>query len=169
MATVYEKDLMPRLAREVGDTDLSNLYYSADQLFSAINDGLAQFVLESPDQQYTVIDTGDNAYFSPDPSVEDQQLLVLYAAIALTRGEIQKAARNAYSHSNPAGRTDFSRIPEMLDKNITRLENRIADVFSKRSRRSAESESCGVELRGSPTETTVEGVGITTITIETGN
>lgn len=166
MSTIYEKDLMPRLARELGDTDTSNLYYSADALFSAINDGLASFNLEIPNQQYTVVGSGNTAYFSPDPSIDDQQLIVLYAAMALTRGEIQKAARNAYSHSNPAGRTDLTRIPEALDANIRRLEDRIAAVISKRSKRLVEEElddgGGGVELTGRPEES-AEGIGITTI------
>jgi len=163
--SVYEINLMPRVAREMGDVDTSNLYYTAPQLFSAINDGLANFNLESPDKQYTVISSGDAAYFSPDPGVEDQQLLVLYAALVLTRGEIQKSARSAFSHSNPAGSTNLQRIPEMLDMQAKRLENKIADILDKRSRYNVESEldSCGIELRGSPTEIT-EGLGETVIT-----
>jgi len=159
---VYEKDLMPRLAREMGDTNTSNLYYSANMLFSGINDGLADFNLQTPDTQYTVIGSGDAAYFSPDPSIEDQQLLVLCAAIVMTRGEIQKAARTAYSHSNPAGNTNLQRIPEMLDMQARRLEDRVQNIFLNRSRRLVESESCGTELKGAATEV-AEGVGITVI------
>lgn len=159
---------MPSLAREMGDTNTSNLYYTPNQLFSAINDGLAQFNLEIPDQQYTVVDSGDNAYFSPDPSVEDQRLLVLYAALCLTNGEIQKASRSAYSHSNPAGRTDLTRIPEMLMAQAKRIEDKISDVLSQRGKQLVENElgTAGIELKGKPTEN-VEGVGI--VTIETTN
>ena len=163
---VTEISLLPRLAREMGDTNISNLYYSANMLFSGINDGLADFNLQTPDTQYTVIGSGDTAYFSPNPSIEDQQLLVLCAAIVLTRGEIQKAARNAYSHSNPAGNTNLQRIPEMLDMQARRLEDRVQTIFSNRSRRLVEEESCGEELKGRPTEV-AEGVGI--VTIETTN
>lgn len=168
MATVYEKDLMPRLSREVGDTDTTNLYYTSNQLFSAINDGLADFNLMSPNTQYSVVGSGDTAYFSPDPSIEDQQLFVILAAICLTRGEIQKSARTAYSHSNPAGRTDLTRIPEMLDMQIKRLEQKVETIFSSRSRRLVEEEmdEAGVELKGKPTES-AEGVGV--VTIETTN
>jgi len=164
MSIVYEKDLMSRLAREMGDTDTTNLYYSSNQLFSGINDGLADFNLQSPNTQYSVVGSGDTAYFSPDPSIEDQQLLVLCAAIVLTRGEIQKSARTAYSHSNPAGRTDLTQIPEMLDMQLKRLEQKVETIFVTRSRRLVETEldSCGVELKGAPTES-IEGVGITTI------
>lgn len=168
MATVYEKDLMPRLSREMGDTDTSNLYFSADQLFSAINDSLVDFNVKSPDQQYAVVGSGNTAYFSPDPSADDQQLIVLFAAMALTRGEIQKSARNAFSHSNPAGRTDLSAIPEALDRQLARLEQKIDDLLTNRSKRLVEEEldTCGIELKGKPTET-AEGVGI--VTIETTN
>lgn len=162
--SVYEKDLMPSLAREMGDTDTTNLYYTSNQLFSAINDGLAQFNLEVPDQQYTVIGSGDNAYFSPTPGVENQRLLILYAALCLTNGEIQKSSRTALSHSNPAGRTDLTRIPEMLMKQAERIENKIAETLTSRSRQLVEQEfdGAGVELKGRPTEA-AEGLGITVI------
>lgn len=162
MATVYEKDLMPALSREMGDVDTSNLYYNSNQLFSAINDGKDEFNILSPDQQYTVVGSGDTAYFSPDPSIEDQRILVLCAAMVLTRGEVQKSARTAYSHSNPAGSTNLMRIPEMLMKQLEILENRITILFSQRCRQLVEEESCGIELKGRPTEV-AEGVGITTV------
>ena len=161
---IYETPLTQRVAREMGDTDSSNLYYSTTQLYNSINDAVAQFNIESPNQQYTVIGSEATAYFSPDPGVEDQQLLVLYAALVLTRGEIQKSARSAFSHSNPAGSTNLSRIPEMLDMQATRLENKIEDILVNRCRTLVESEfdGCGVELRGRATEQ-IEGIGITTI------
>lgn len=162
--SVYEKDLMPSLAREMGDTDTTNLYYTSNQLYSSINDAIQQFNLEIPDQQYTVVGSGDNAYFSPDPSKEDQRLLVLYAALCLTNGEIQKSSRTALSHSNPAGRTDLTRIPEMLMKQAERIEDKIAEVLTGRSRQLVEQEfdGAGVELKGRPTEA-AEGLGITII------
>ena len=162
--SVYEKDLMPALSREMGDTESTNLYYTSNQLFSAINDGLAQFNLEIPDQQYTVVGSSDAAYFSPDPSKEDQRLLVLYAALCLTNGEIQKSSRTALSHSNPAGRTDLTRIPEMLIKQAERIDDKIAGALANRGKYLVEQEldSAGVELKGRPTEA-AEGLGITII------
>lgn len=166
--SVKEIDLMPALSREVGDTDTTNLYYTSNSLFSAINDGLSQFNVDVPDQQYTVIGSGDAAYFNPTPSAEDQRLIVLYAALCLTDGEISKASRTAYSHSNPAGRTDLTKIPEMLMKQAERIEGKIADVLSNRSRVLVEEEldEGGVELKGRPTEV-AEGLPI--VNIETTN
>ncbi len=165
---VYEIDLMPSLAREMGDTDSSNLYYSSNQLFSAINDGISQLNLETPDQQYSVVGSGDTAYISPEPSSDDQRLIVLYAALCLTNGEIQKSSRNAYSHSNPAGSTNLSRIPEMLIKQADRIQDKIDSLLASRIRQLVEesSDMSGVELKGRPTES-AEGVGI--VTIETTN
>ena len=45
--------LMGQLAREMGDVDTSNLYYSSNQLFSALNDGVDDFNEEALTQQYT--------------------------------------------------------------------------------------------------------------------
>jgi len=162
--SILKSDLTPALAREIGDTDTSNLYYTSTQLSNAITDGLSQFNVDVPDQQYTISGSGDAAYFSPDPGIEDQRLIVLYSALCLTDGEIQKASRTAYSHSNPAGRTDLSKIPEMLMKQAERIEVKIADTLDSRSRVLVEEEldEGGVELKGKPTEQ-AEGLGITII------
>ena len=167
MSTIYEKDLMPSVAREMGDLDSTNLRYTQDEIFTAINAGLEDFNLECPNQQYSVVGSGATAYFTPDPLTEDQRILVLYAALSLTNGEIQKAARTAYSHSNPAGKTDLTKIAEMLIKQAERIEDRIKTAFGKRSRTLVETEldGAGVELKGAPTEQ-AEGVGIVEI-IET--
>jgi len=147
--TVYGIDLMPDLAREMGDTDTSNLYYSSDQLFSAINDGLNDFNLQVPDQQYIIIGSGNTAYFSPEPSINDKRLITLFSAISLTRGDIQKSSRSAIIHANAAGRTDLSKIPEMLSKQLDRLQSKIDDFLRHRSRVLVEEEldEAGVELR----------------------
>lgn len=163
MARVYEKELMGKLAREMGDTDTSNLYYDADTLFSAVNDGLADFNAQVPDQQYSVVGSSDTAYFSPDPGIVDQRLITLFAAISLTRGEIQKASRSAIIHSNVAGRTDLSRIPALLTAQVDRLQDKVDEILNKRSRVLVEEEldEAGVELKGSAVKT--EGVGIMSI------
>lgn len=165
---ITEISLMPALSREMGDTNQNNLYYTSDVLFSAINDAIQELNLSTPDQQYSVIGSGDTAYISPDPSVEDQRLIVLYAALCLTNGEIQKSARTAYTHSNPAGSTNLTRITEYLIKQAERIQDKIDNAFSGRTRTLVEAEldTCGVELKGRPSES-AEGVGI--VTIETTN
>ena len=155
---IYERELMGKLAREMGDTDTSNLYYGPNQLFSAINDGLADFNDDVPNQQYSVTGTGDDAYFSPNPGIEDQRLITLFAAIALTRGEIQKSTRTAIVHSNAAGKTDLSKIPSLLHDQVDRLQDKVDKLLMKRSQVLVEEEldEAGVELTGS-VETEVEG------------
>lgn len=162
--SVYEKDLIPAVAREIGDLDASKYKYTADELFTAINAGLDDFNLRTPNQQYSVTGTGADAYFSPTPGTEDKRLIALYAALALTNAEIQRASRSAFSHSNPAGSTNLTRIPEMLIQQAERIEDKIETAFRNRSSRLVEEElnESGVELKGRPTEA-AEGLGITTI------
>ncbi len=162
---ITEISLLPALAREMGDTDSTNLYYTSNQLFSAINDGISEFSLNSPDQQYVAVGSGDTAYISPAPDVEDQRLIILYAALCLTNGEIQKSARTAFTHSNPAGSTNLQKITEYLIKQAERIQDKIDNAFTSRTRTLVESEldTCGVELKGSPTNNNSEGIGITTI------
>jgi hypothetical protein len=163
---VYEKDLMAALAREVGDTDTSNLYYSANQLFSAINDGLQDYNKEMF-QLYSVVGSGDMAYFSPDPGTVDQRLIVIFSARALMRGELSKQARQAIRHSNAAGTTDLTSRPIWTNKIIERYDNEIDNLKAEISKQKVESEleDGSMELRSSTNSGSgVEGLPITTIT-----
>ena len=165
MATVYEKNLMASLSREVGDTDSTNYYYTADQLFSALNDGIEDFNEEMP-QQYEVLSTGDNAYYNPDPDKIDQRLIILYSARALLRGELAKQAREAIVHTNAAGRTDMTARPEASNTAINRYDKMIARIKFQREQKLVQDEmytkGAGEELRSDVT-TLVEGLPITII------
>jgi len=160
--SVYEKDLMPAVSREVGDLDSSNYRYTSDVLFTAINAGVEEFNLQTPTQQYSVIGTGANAYFSPDPDLTDKRLIVLFAALALINADIAKAARSAISHSNPAGSTNLTQIPVALTRQAERIENRIATAFELKTKGLVDAECSGSELRGAPTEQ-AEGLGTTNL------
>ena len=161
MATVYEKNLMASLSREVGDTDSTNYYYTANQLFSALNDGLDDFNEEMP-QQYEVLGSGDDAYYNPDPYKIDQRLIILYSARALMRGELAKQAREAIVHTNAAGRTDMTAKPEASNMALKRYDKMIARIKFQREQGLVQSEVYGEELRSDVT-TWVEGLPITTI------
>jgi hypothetical protein len=169
MATVYEKDLIPRLSREVGDTDTSNLYYTANMLFSYLNDGLEEFNEDMP-QRYSITGTGDSAYYTPEPADIDKRLLVLYAARALMRGEMAKQVRQAIVHSNPAGRTDMTRRPVWTDAVIKHYDRQIARYKLQRERYLVEEQlkdDGAMELKNDETTGTttwVEGLPITKIT-----
>jgi len=175
MATVYERDLMAPLAREVGDTDASNLYYSTGQLFSAINDGYAELNRRGYKQQYAVTGSGDNAYFVPEPSVEQQRLIILCAALVLTEGEISKAARQAVVHGNIAGRTDLTVIPLALTSIRNKLDKQITDSIDRANQRtnttSTDGETLieGEELKSTDTVTAANyAEGLVRVTISRG-
>lgn len=139
MSTILQNDLVVKLQREVGDLDDSNRYYTDDQLFSAIDDGLQDYN-EEMFQQHSIVGSGDTAYFSPDPGVTIQRLLVLFSARALMRGELAKQARQAIIHTNPAGRTDLSRRPEWTDKIVERYDKKIARAKMDISKQKVEEE-----------------------------
>lgn len=156
--------LMPALAREMGDVDTSNLYYNANQLFSALNDGIEDANSEAIKQQYSKSGTGDAEEVSPTPSEVDKRLIILYAALALTRGEIAKAARSSIIHSNPAGRTDLSKVVDALEHQAERLEEKIEKIRLLRQQteveKEAEDEAWAVELKGRVSKKEVEATGI---------
>ena len=170
MATVYERDLMPALSREMGDTDASNYYYSTDQLFSAINDGVQELNRRSYKQEFSVVSSGDTAYFSPDPSQLEQRLIVLCSALVLTEGEIQKAARNAVIHSNVAGKTDLTGPPEWLLAIRDRLDRQITQAIDDANRETNSDTDGSTLVEGhelkSSKDSSIEGLPITTINTE---
>jgi len=144
--SVYERELMAPLARAVGDTDASNYHYSTDQLFSAINDGYKELNRRGYKQQFTVTGTGDNAYFVPDPNIEEQRVLVICAALVITEGEIGKSARNAVIHSNIAGRTDLTVVPLALSSIRDRLDKSITDAIDNLNQRTSTATTEGSTL-----------------------
>lgn len=161
----YLVDIVPSLARELGDVDTSNLYYSDDVLFSAFYDGIGDFNEMCTSQQYEISSSGSTAYFNPEPSDYDQRLLVLHSAVAVLRAEQAKSARVAFIHSNAAGRTDLSRATEAIEFQLTRLDKKIKNIWAQRTRAKVEEDSSGAELRSKETEdkTWVEGLPRTTI------
>jgi len=162
---VYEIELMGQLAREVGDTDSSNLYYSSDEVFSYLNDGLKDYNLKMP-QQFSVVGSGNTAYYSPEPTEQQQRLIVLYSARVMLKGELTKQARQAIVHTNPTGRTDLSMRPKWTlealqekNKEIRELE-RIVNNAALNSGSDKRVDS--MELRNS-SSTEVEGLPITIV------
>ena len=128
--SVLKTDLTAQVAREMGDTDINNLTYTNEQLMSSLDDGYAELNRRGYKITFSVVGTGDAAYFSPDPSVDEQRAIVLCAALVLTECEIQKSARNAIVHQNVAGRTDLTQIAQWLLQIRDRLSEQIDDFIS---------------------------------------
>ena len=163
---VYEIDIMAELAREVGDTDSSNLYYSSNEIFSALNDGLKDYNRNMP-QQFAVIGTGNQAYYSPDPNEEQKRLIVLYSARVLLKGELSKQARQAIAHSNPTGKTDLTQRPQWThmalkdkDKEINYLKRQIEEALVRQELYDGKGAK---ELRSNSEINHAEGLRITEI------
>lgn len=167
LMAVLETDLMPQVAREVGDTDSSNLYYTADQIFSAINDGLKDYNRRLP-RQFAVVGSGNSAQFSPDPNEEQQRLIVLFAARHLLKGELAKQSRQAVIHTNPTGRTDLSKRPDFTLMALKEKEKEIETIIRERREALVNAEihdgGGSAILKGTNQSTIVEGLPITIIT-----
>jgi len=160
--------LMAPLAREMGDTDSSNYYYSSDQLFSSLNDGVDDYNQDALTQQFSKSGSGDSETISPTPTASESRLIVFHSALALVRGEIAKAARVSLIHSNPAGRTDMTKMVEALEKHAERLESKIEAIKLNRGNTEVEKEiegsAWGIELRGRISTEEAEATGILDIT-----
>ena len=163
--STLQNDLVVKLQREVGDLDDSNRYYTNDQLFSAIDDGLQDYN-EEMFQQYSIVGSSTTAYFSPDPNIATQRLLVLFSARVLMRGELAKQARQAIVHTNPAGRTDLAQRPEWTDKIVERYDKKIARIKLEVSRQKVEEEledDGAMELKNRKSGGLTEGLSILNI------
>ena len=129
-------DLILTLRSQIGDEDSDNYTYTTEQLRDVkIPAGLSVYNQEMF-QQYEILLTGDLAYFNPNPGIDIQNLLILYSAYEIVKGENFDAARNALTYSNPAGRTDLTSVvkalvfkEESLRKQIDQIKNRIGGAL----------------------------------------
>ena len=136
---VYEIDLMAELAREIGDTDSTNLYASANELFSALNDGLKDYNLNCH-QKFEIIGTGDTAYYNPTPSDEQKRLVVLYSSKRILKSDLAKFARQAVIHTNPTGKTDLTQRAEYTKQALVEKDKEIKQLVSLINRRLVDAE-----------------------------
>jgi len=157
-------NLVAPLSREMGDPDYE--YYTSTQIQNALSDSIGDFNEETVTDQYSASGSGTAEELSTTPGTTDKRLIVLFAALVLVRGEIAKAARNAIIHSNPAGRTDLSKMVDSLEAQAERIEEKIERVRLTRGQteveKEASSEDWGVELKGRPSEA-AEAIGILNI------
>lgn len=167
-------NLIPAIRVETGDEDSTNqkwtdVQYRDNKIPQGLKDMSARWVHE-----YDVTGAGDTQTIDPTPATDElpdvKALIVLCTALVTLRGERANAARNSYTYSNPAGRTDLSKIPKNYSEAIIDLEKRIEAIVTRKSRARVEGEidSAGSELRSSRAsdKTYVEGLPVTTITTE---
>lgn len=127
-------DLIPILRSEIGDENSENYKYTTEQLRDTkIPAGLSGYNQEMF-QQYEILGSGATAYFNPAPGIDTQNLLILFTALHIVKGERFDSARNALTYSNPAGRTDLSEVVKALASkeatlrsDIDKIKNRIGN------------------------------------------
>ncbi|MCX5642444.1 MAG: hypothetical protein NTY10_04350 [Candidatus Omnitrophica bacterium] len=120
------KDLIPRVRSIYGDEE--SPYLISDNVLrdTKIPSGIDRFNLEFP-KQFIITGTADDAIISIEPRAEEIALICLYAALAIFDGEIAKNAQRAVVITDPAGRTDATKISAELReqrKNIREELNR---------------------------------------------
>lgn len=165
MATTVES-LLTRLRGLIGDEDSANYRYTDANL----RDVKFQLGIERLNdlgwpQQYRITGTGSAKEFDPDPDTQDEkdlQAIVVASALVIAEGEMHKYANAAYSISNPAGRTDFTKISEALGKRADDLRVTIGSLLNQRMKTNVEKDMTVEELKSSPVSQT-EGLGITII------
>ena len=123
---MFVKDLIPRVRSIYGDEE--SPYLISDNVLrdTKIPSGIDRFNLEFP-KQFIITGTADDAIISIEPRAEEITLICLYAALAIFDGEIAKNAQRAVVITDPAGRTDATKISAELReqrKNIREELNR---------------------------------------------
>lgn len=167
MATTVES-IIDQLRSLIGDEDSSNYRYTLANLRDIkIPLGLQRLNSLGWGQIYEVSGSGASATFNPNPNdvtPSDLQAILLATALVVTEGELSKYSNAAYSITNPAGRTDFTRIPEALQQRVKSIEAALEALRLARGKADAESKASTTELTGQTTTQGPEGLPIITIT-----
>ena len=102
--------LIANLRSLIGDEDSTNYRYSDNVLRDTkIPAGTKRFNLLNF-QRFLITGVSDAKVFDPTPVAEEASRINLHTAISILNGEIQKAAHNSVVVTNPAGRTDLTKV-----------------------------------------------------------
>ena len=103
-------DLIPKVRSILGDEDSTN-YLFTDNVYrdTKIPSGIDRFNLEFP-TQFIITGTAGTATISPTPSADEATLICLYSVLVSLEGEISRKAQMAVVITDPAGRTDATKV-----------------------------------------------------------
>jgi len=161
--SVLVKDLIDDVRSLVGDEN-SSAYRHSDTVYrdKKIPAGMRLFNSYFF-QRYEILGSGDSAYFSPDLTDKDKEMLLLCAAIATLRGEYAQAAVDAVAVSNPAGKTDLTKIPKAVGAVVQNYLSEVKRERLRRAQKKVEKEIAGKALKSTASGDTAEGLPIVTI------
>ena len=124
-------DLKDKIRSLIGDEDNTN-YRLTDNVLrdTKIPIGVDLFNLKM-DRQFEITGTSDAAVILPEPTPSEVTLLVLYSVRGILDGEIQKNAHLAVVITDPAGRSDLTKIAAELREQRKNIQEQINNEEEK--------------------------------------
>lgn len=124
-------DLIAKIRSQNGDEDPAN-YRFTDNVYrdTKIPVGLDRFNMQQG-RQFEITGIGDSAWFNPTPIGTEVTLLCLYTILAILDGDIVKAANLAVAITDPAGRTDTTKISSELREQRKTIKEEINAEIQK--------------------------------------
>lgn len=124
-------DLKDKIRSLIGDEDDANYRYTDNVLRDTkIPIGIDLFNLKM-DRQFEITGTDDNADISPEPTASETTLICLYTIRGILDGEITQNAHKAVVITDPAGRSDLTKIAAELREQRDRIQTQIDDEEEK--------------------------------------
>ena len=124
-------DLIDKVRSFIGDEDSLNYRYTDNVLRDTkIPVGIDLFNLKM-DRQFEITGTGDSAEISLEPTASEIPLICLYTVKGILDGEIQQNAHKAVVITDPAGRSDLTKISAELREQRDRIQEQIKEEESK--------------------------------------
>lgn len=113
--------LEPELRQRLGDNVAGAYQWQPEQIVDILHNSIKGYNAEQPPQQFDVTGVGDDRIYSPTPTSEDLQLLLLYAELYAAESENRGAGRGAVVRSTPLGSTNLVGIAQFWRGEIIRI------------------------------------------------
>ena len=124
-------DLIAKVRSVIGDEDSLNYRFTDNVLRDTkIPVGIDLFNLKM-DRQFEITGTGDAAEISLEPTASEIPLICLYTVKGILDGEIQQNAHRAVILTDPAGRTDATKISSELRAQKQEIQSQIKEEEDK--------------------------------------
>lgn len=119
------KDLIARVRSIAGDEDSGN-YRLTDNVLrdTKIPGGVRLFSLRM-DRQFEITGSGDLSIISPEPTDAENTLICLFSVREILDGEIHQSAHKAVIITDPAGRSDLTKIVTELREQRKNIQEQI--------------------------------------------
>lgn len=121
------KSLENEFRLRIGDITQGAWQWQPEQIIDILEAGLRKHNQEGPAQQFAVTGAGDARTFSPDPSSDDINLILLYGELLQAESELSTSIRFSARRTTPLATFDPTRIAVYWQAKIKTIKQQIKD------------------------------------------